>query len=101
AASAADVSRRSYTALFRSDRGTRDRGDRQQLGPVPRLVGGVALTVDDRLELGGDVGIVVEAEHRIGLGQVVGQLGAVPLGHAARSEEHTSELQSREKLVCR
>src|SRR5690606_40335232 len=42
-----------------------------------------------------------------GGGQVTGQVGAEPvleLGFdygAVRSEEHTSELQSREKLVCR
>src|SRR5690606_40718374 len=30
-----------------------------------------------------------------------GQLERHPPGHARRSEEHTSELQSRENLVCR
>ncbi len=30
-----------------------------------------------------DVGVVVEAEHDVGLGQLCGQLGAVPLGQAA------------------
>src|SRR3712207_7620376 len=29
------------------------------------------------------------------------QLGRPPLGHGGRSEEHTSELQSRQYLVCR
>src|SRR3712207_7804464 len=32
---------------------------------------------------------------------VVGNLGTVPLAGLARSEEHTSELQSRQYLVCR
>src|SRR5690606_41380513 len=29
------------------------------------------------------------------------RMGAIPLPHLSRSEEHTSELQSRENLVCR
>src|SRR3712207_7268739 len=32
--------------------------------------------------------------------QLLGQLGTVAVGHE-RSEEHTSELQSRQYLVCR
>src|SRR5690606_40611015 len=69
-----------------------------------------------RLELERDPVHVValEREHLVELfgAAPVGQLGAVeqhdaagqPLGalaRAARSEEHTSELQSRENLVCR
>src|SRR3712207_2262734 len=34
-------------------------------------------------------------------GQRVGVVGQVPLGPPGRSEEHTSELQSRQYLVCR
>src|SRR5690606_42048565 len=34
-------------------------------------------------------------------GQLVGEAGHVPQRRVARSEEHTSELQSRENLVCR
>ena len=37
----------------------------------------------DRAQPGGDVGVVVEAEHRVGLGQRLGQVLAVPLGQAA------------------
>ena len=39
-------------------------------------------TGEDVAEPVTDVGVVVEAEHRIGLRQLPGQLGAVPLGHA-------------------
>src|SRR5690349_23912310 len=42
-------------------------------------------------------GARVRAQELVGLGQ----LGADPGGFAARSEEHTSELQSRRDLVCR
>src|SRR5690606_39390227 len=50
---------------------------------------------------------VVGEPHRLGDRPVTGLLGDEPvhlLGHRAvggRSEEHTSELQSRENLVCR
>ncbi len=59
------------------------RADRQQLAPVARGVGGVDAAVQDGLEPVGDVGVVVEAEHAVGLGQGLGELLAVPLGHAA------------------
>jgi hypothetical protein len=36
------------------------------------------------VEAGRDVGVVVEAEHRLGLGQALGEFLAVPLGHATR-----------------
>ncbi len=61
----------------------RDRGQRQQLAPVARGVRVDLLAGEHRVEPGGDVGVVVEAQHRLGLGQAVGQLPAVPLGHAA------------------
>src|SRR5258707_3612050 len=38
---------------------------------------------------------------RIVAGDVLGLAGAVDLDAASRSEEHTSELQSRQYLVCR
>ena len=59
------------------------RADRQQLAPVARGVGGVDAAVQDGLQAVGDVGVVVEAEHAVGLGQGLGELLAVPLGHAA------------------
>ena len=42
-----------------------------------------ALPGEDRLQPLGDVGVVVEAEHRVGLGQRLGELVAVALGQAA------------------
>ena len=60
-----------------------DRRDRQQLAAVLRRVRQVRLPRDDRAQPRGDVGVVVEAEHGVGLGQRVGELLAVPLGQAA------------------
>src|SRR3712207_7551702 len=62
-----------YTTLFRS----RDRDPRPE---------------DDRADLGH---LVVVRLHPVGRGAVLDRL------HALRSEEHTSELQSRQYLVCR
>src|SRR5690606_40291206 len=45
-----------------------------------------------------DISLVIEATVGAGLGRPVARLA--PLG-VVRSEEHTSELQSRENLVCR
>src|SRR5690606_41735637 len=47
---------------------------------------------------------LVEAGFLLSMVQMAGMLGGVFIGLAAdgfRSEEHTSELQSRENLVCR
>src|SRR3712207_7085102 len=66
-----------YTTLFRSDRVVR-----QQDAAAQRLGVGAALPGGDRGRRGGE-----------------GRAGdALPL---RRSEEHTSELQSRQYLVCR
>ena len=45
------------------------------------------LAGEDAAQPGGDVGVVVEAEHRVGLGQARGQVGAVPLGQAAHRDD--------------
>ena len=42
---------------------------------------------DDRAQPGGDVGVVVEAEHRVGLGQRLGEVLAVALGQAADGDD--------------
>jgi hypothetical protein len=60
-----------------------DRGDRQQRAPVDRDVRGRGVTAEYVAEAFGQLGVVVEAEHRVGLGQALGQLGAVALGEAA------------------
>src|SRR5690606_41316005 len=86
-----------YTTLFRS----RQRAASDQLAD-PRVAGGLALGAAGALVVGpydhrGECGMGA-AGHAIG--------GAGELAHRAaaagiRSEEHTSELQSRENLVCR
>src|SRR3712207_7226081 len=82
-----------YTTLFRSDEGPRvvlPQVEVAQLGEVvaQRLV-----------DLGPDAG-----DRRAHLlqprGGVLGEVGQ-PVGSEDRSEEHTSELQSRQYLVCR
>ena len=59
------------------------RADRQQGAPVARDVRLDRAAGDDVVQPVGDVGVVVEAEHGVGLGQRLGQLAAVPLGQAA------------------
>src|SRR5207302_5499688 len=65
--------------------GARQLVEQQRRGPAAQL--------DDQLALGAPLDI--GARHRGGREELVEQ--AAPL----RSEEHTSELQSRENLVCR
>src|SRR5690606_41725965 len=79
-----------YTPLFRSRHhdhggGAARRGRQGWRARVALLPGGVRLPAR---RAAGDRGRAV-------------QLLLQPGGRAARSEEHTSELQSREKLVCR
>ncbi len=67
----------------RGGRGPVDRADREQPAPVLRGVRVRALAGDDRAQAGGDVGVVVEAQHGVGLGQRLREVLAVALGHAA------------------
>src|SRR5690606_39698164 len=76
-----------YTPLFRSAFRTGD-------GPYLRHAGGRG-----RLPLGRDRGRRPRRRRRRS-SAAAPRGGAAPGGHA-RSEEHTSELQSRENLVCR
>src|SRR3712207_8718824 len=77
-----------YTALFRS-RGRVELGD--VVADVVR-VHGVVL----RVARADDVVVhVAEVQPRVGVGR------ARQAGGDSRSEEHTSELQSRQSLVCR
>src|SRR3712207_7930358 len=78
-----------YTTLFRSAHGGGD--DAGQCRDVARHVGRVAGDVVDPLEVAVDVG-----DRRLGLAEDRAALLA-----GLRSEEHTSELQSRQYLVCR
>src|SRR3712207_7375454 len=79
-----------YTTLFRSeDRADRhhDRHEREQRAEHEREHDERAHAADERLE-----------EHARPLGALAGR---VEERVVARSEEHTSELQSRQYLVCR
>src|SRR3712207_9169644 len=89
-----------YTTLFRSG----DLGDRQR--------GGVGredrLRRADLVQPGEDLLLELEVlrhglDHQVGVGQVLqrGAEGDPVEDLALRSEEHTSELQSRQYLVCR
>src|SRR3712207_8464633 len=80
-----------YTTLFRSP----PAGHREGLGHRVQLDGDLlgALGLED----GGRL-VAVEAE--VGVGEVVHDDDALLAGEV-RSEEHTSELQSRQYLVCR
>src|SRR3712207_7936352 len=80
-----------YTTRCRSE-AEEHRGALGQRGVAPAREGGRG---------GGDRGVdLLDA----GQGDLAGDLagrGVGPLSGAARSEEHTSELQSRQYLVCR
>ena len=56
---------------------------RQQPASIAWHVGGVGAAVEDGLQPVGHVGVVVEAEHGVGLRQRLRELGAVALGQAA------------------
>src|SRR5690606_41310408 len=88
-----------YTTLFRS----------LVVGRLELGQKRVQLT-DRRLDLAVDVGaesldflraLVERAHHLARRFHRIGPEGAVGRGGGVRSEEHTSELQSRENLVCR
>src|SRR3712207_7240679 len=82
-----------YTTLFRSDDAagvTDERVERQDCGPLLRGDHAVQVRAADRLS--GGVGQAPEHDERYHHPEV---------GELARSEEHTSELQSRQYLVCR
>src|SRR3712207_7048653 len=77
-----------YTTLFRSEGVEKARGVDPATGVsvLPPGAAGLGVALEDR------EGVEAEAvEHDAGQ----------DAGHAARSEEHTSELQSRQYLVCR
>src|SRR3712207_8469126 len=78
-----------YTTLFRSTRGggesLRRRFGRRRIGRSRRAYGGAM-----RLTIGA-----------LGIGALILFLVRQTRGAARRSEEHTSELQSRQYLVCR
>src|SRR3712207_9353099 len=89
-----------YTTLFRSEAAGIAAG-RDRAQPHELALG--ALRALDRLA--GQIGAVEEldgdplAQER--LQAMVGAADLVPQAFVARSEEHTSELQSRQYIVCR
>src|SRR3712207_8943657 len=83
-----------YTTLFRSGRGRSTRAARRA-GPSPELLQDSDVVLEELAEVGNAV-----LEQRDPLdphaeGETLHPVGVV------RSEEHTSELQSRQYLVCR
>src|SRR5690606_40734186 len=91
-----DVTIFPYTALFRSDR------DRGGSGGIPPGAGGGRGDEGGCRELAGVPAVSeeawIEGRGAVRQRQVPGAGGGVG---RVRSEEHTSELQSRENLVCR
>src|SRR5207302_2635894 len=89
-----------YTTLFRSPQGGLDGSVQLHPGDVALVVVvaekrlGALLQEDLERGLGGELGGL--AQERSSAAQLALVLDAV-----GRSEEHTSELQSRENLVCR
>src|SRR3712207_8474291 len=86
-----------YTTLFRSTRVQRLRSRTQQAPQRPRIADSVARAV-----------VVEVDEHRVAealpVADAVGppnEVGVAVGPAIERSEEHTSELQSRQYLVCR
>src|SRR3712207_8100555 len=77
-----------YTTLFRSGELVGlARGDRHRRAPAQQLAGDGVADAAARARDEGDA-----------TGEIGGPRG---VGHRTRSEEHTSELQSRQYLVCR
>ena len=68
----------------RQRRGARslDRGDQEQRAPIARLMRRRNVAVGDGTQRLGDIGVRIEAEHGVGLGQRSGQLIAVSLREA-------------------
>src|SRR5690349_23397624 len=88
-----------YTTLFRS--GARQR---RRAACLPRPAGGVLMAL---LELSHvetyyeDSHILFDLSLTVETGEVEQDVAVLVVGLDVRSEEHTSELQSRRELVCR
>src|SRR3712207_9145213 len=89
-----------YTTLFRSGGGEVVELDVAPRGVLPGVVGAHAIELNPAPDLGLRVAVerLVDALKH-GVRRVGAELEAA--ARAARSEEHTSELQSRQYLVCR
>src|SRR3712207_8882325 len=78
-----------YTTLFRSTL-------HDLLEQREQVADGADLVADEQ-----EVRILDHGLHALGVGHEVRRDVALVEAHALRSEEHTSELQSRQYLVCR
>ena len=74
-------------ARGRRSRGPFCRRHGEQEPPVPRGVRDVRSPVEYGTQAVADAGVVVEAEHGVGLGQFGGKVGAVPLGQTAHRDD--------------
>src|SRR2546429_3809315 len=97
-----------YTTLFRSQRLRRAGNERriQHIGIAAKLIALAGVRIEDLDRVAVVVGGLAEIASALGLGRhggecVVGVAASRPVPPAKRSEEHTSELQSRLHLVCR
>src|SRR5688572_32369703 len=88
-----------YTTLFRSSAGLRvPRGTRVLLAPLERIGDDYAMS---REKLCPVLGFFEAGTREAALSACRAMVRRQGAGHSARSEEHTSELQSQSNLVCR
>src|SRR3712207_7765378 len=86
-----------YTTLFRSDARAVAREGREADAEVELVFGRPLPRLLEGERRAGDVDDVDAVDFRRAVDRAVG----VEVGRGLRSEEHTSELQSRQYLVCR
>src|SRR2546429_5858727 len=77
------------------------RPPRSTLFPYTTLFRSLARRLLAQVEDAGDARVEPADRVRLKLAALLHDIGHYPFSHALRSEEHTSELQSRLHLVCR
>src|SRR3712207_9389639 len=89
-----------YTTLFRSE--LAGKGEATLLAERPTPEGGEGeVTLYQAVPKGRHMDLVVEKTTEIGVACIVPLVTERGVVRLSRSEEHTSELQSRQYLVCR